>query len=1136
MPGGRWVPIGVNAVLEPGDWLRTGPTGRVTLVWSDTSVARFGPLTELEIRPPHATGAERGLYLFKGLLSFFHRGTPGRIRVVTRGAAAGIKGTEFVVAVEEATGRTTISLIDGVVEFTNDLGSIELVSGQAAVASPTEKPQPAPGFIARNILQWCFYYPGVLDDRELPLTADERRALEPSLASYRAGDLLAALTNYPAARQAASEAERTYYAALLLSVGQVAQSEPVLVDLQRTGSSRIQQLAGALRQLITAVKGEATASTAQPELATGLLAASYYEQSRALGDETLNRALQLARAAATNSPDFGFAWARVAELEFSFGRTRQALGALERSLELSRRNAQALALKGFLLAAQNKPREAIASFDEAIAVDAALGNAWLGRGLCRIRRGDLDAGREDLLIAAALEPQRAALRSYLGKAYGESNDKDRALHELELAKGLDDKDPTPWLYSALVKAEHNRINEAIGDLERSQELNDNRSVYRSSLSLDQDRSVRSANLALLYDDAGLTDVALWEGSRAVTADYDNYSAHLFLANSYLLARDETSFKRFETSFASEFLLTKLLGPADGRILAQSAGQQEYSSLFERDKFGISSRTEYFSYGAWKQAAVQYGTYRNSSYAIEGNWLWDPGETHYRENEQRFYSATVKYQVTQRDGLLIDIRDVWQEFGDIRQRYNPNQAIRGLWATERQEPNILVGFDHQWSELHRTLFVAGRVNRSFDYTNKHSGVYLLTTASGDLDGFFATDLTQKYEIESTFDTLELQHLFAGTRTRTIAGIRFQASEDRVFSRQTLLNGNAENLESYFGTVPGTLITNQYVSDMDAAVRVSPYLYEHWHVVDSLWLIGGVSYDYQEIPVNIRFGPVGEDETTRQQVSPKAAFVWTPHKRWTLRGAYSQSLGGVDLDQNLRIEPVQLAGFIQAYKTVFPTSLVGPVSGAHFETYDLSLEHRGSHDTYTSISGQFLHSTADRTVGAYRRELLNASGPGVQLKEHLRFDELSLRASVRQLLGDYFSVGVEYDVAGAHLRRSHPTVPDVINFADLDTTSGVLHIVSINGLFRHPTGFFARGGAYWRAQNLLGGYPKGPRGIHSDDDFWQVDVSAGYRFPRRRAEITVGVLNITAQDYRLYPINLYPDLPRERTFYARLDFNF
>src|SRR5439155_12879004 len=147
-----------------------------------------------------------------------------------------------------------------------------------------------------------------------------------------------------------------------------------------------------------------------------------------------------------------------------------------------------------------------------LAVDSTLGNAWLGRGLCRIRRGDAMGGREDLLLAAALEPQRAGLRSYLGKAYANEGEYPQAAKELQLAKNLDPQDPTSWLYSALLNQQNNRINEAILDLEKSEELNDYRSVYRSQLLLDQDRAVRSVNLAAMYQDAGMFDVAAREAS------------------------------------------------------------------------------------------------------------------------------------------------------------------------------------------------------------------------------------------------------------------------------------------------------------------------------------------------------------------------------------------------------------------------------------------------------------------------------------------------------------------------------------------------------------------------------------------------------------------------------------------------
>jgi Flp pilus assembly protein TadD len=107
-----------------------------------------------------------------------------------------------------------------------------------------------------------------------------------------------------------------------------------------------------------------------------------------------------------------------------------------------------------------------------------------------------------LQVAATLEPQRALLRSYLGKAFSQTRDSERAEKELRLAQRLDPNDPTAWLYSALLAEQQNRINEAVRDLEKSQDLNNNRSVFRSQLLLDQDKAVRSANLARIYQDVG----------------------------------------------------------------------------------------------------------------------------------------------------------------------------------------------------------------------------------------------------------------------------------------------------------------------------------------------------------------------------------------------------------------------------------------------------------------------------------------------------------------------------------------------------------------------------------------------------------------------------------------------------------
>ncbi|MGH7942695.1 MAG: FecR domain-containing protein, partial [Limisphaerales bacterium] len=562
----QWVPAKDGQILHPSDQLRTGPNSRAALLWSDQSVVPVSASTEIEILSPQSQQQQCGLHLVRGIISFFHRGKPGQIRIITQGAMAGVEGTEFVLAVNSAQ-RTTLSVIDGRVKLANSSGSLLVTNGQQAFVDLEKAPVRAAGFIANNLLQWCFYYPAVLDLNDLPLTDQEARELAPSLAAYRQGDLQAALAQLPATSQSSSDAVGIYDAAVLLSVGNVQRAQHVL-DSLKGSEKHIQRLAAALRELIGAVKHEPAPSPFAARTASEFLAQSYYYQSQANPKSSLAMALASAKKATDLDPQFGFAWERVAELQFSFGRADRALTALDKSLELAPRNAEALALKGFLLAAQNRSALAIVWFDRALSVDSSLGNAWLGRGLCRIRMRDFAGGREDLLVAAAIEPQRAVLRSYLGKAYAKGWQFHRASQEFQRAKQLDPDDPTAWLYSALMNQERNRINDAIRDLEKSQELNDNRSVYRSRMLLDQDAAVRSASLATMYEDDGMFDVSVNEASRAVNYDYANYSAHLFLADSYQQLSDPNEINlRYETPAESEYLVANLLSPAAAGTLS-----------------------------------------------------------------------------------------------------------------------------------------------------------------------------------------------------------------------------------------------------------------------------------------------------------------------------------------------------------------------------------------------------------------------------------------------------------------------------------------------------------------------------------------------------------------------------------------
>ncbi len=405
----NWVSAKTGQTLEVGYQLRTGAKSRALLRLSNSSVLRVGELMQYEIQAPRTADSKPVLDLKAGSAYFFSRDKPQEIQLRTPVVSGAIRGTEFNVTVR-AGGRTTLSVIDGEVELANAQGSVVLTSREEAVVEADRPPIKTAALHAINVIQWSLYYPAILDPAELNLSEAELETLKDSLTAYRSGDLLGALEKYPAEHPPASAAGHVYYGGLLLAVGLVEQSETQLAAVTGT-TDPVARLADAVRQLVAAVKFENWERHNPQELASEWLAESYYQQSRG----QLAKALAAARQAVERSPMFGFAWERLAQLEFSFGQTADAVKALDKGLKLAPRNAQAVALHGFLLSAQNRIDTAIELFNEAIALDGALGNAWLGRGLCRIRRGQLEAGREDLQVAAALEPDRALPAQLSGK-------------------------------------------------------------------------------------------------------------------------------------------------------------------------------------------------------------------------------------------------------------------------------------------------------------------------------------------------------------------------------------------------------------------------------------------------------------------------------------------------------------------------------------------------------------------------------------------------------------------------------------------------------------------------------------------------------------------------------------------------
>ena len=1110
-----WYPARTNDALRSGDRFRTKSDSRATLRLSDRSQIRVGEQSEFQILPTTESGALQKLW--RGVIYFFHRDKPGQYRFDSPGASAAVRGTEFVMEVDE-TGATIVTVLDGEVALSNSVAEVDLRTGQQGVAKAGIKPTGTamlPAQLAESV-QWVLYYPGVLHLPELKLSDQETTTLGDSLAAWRKGDLLAALEQYPANRAPQSDAERIYRAGLLLAVGQ-AQEARALLDA--VGNSAQRHSAEALVRMIAAVQGQEVPPGAMPASATALLAESYIQQCHS----DLRAALASAREAVRRAPDFAFGWGRVADLEFSFGRIGYAEEALGRSLALAPRNAQALALQGFLVAARYRTSEAITWFDRAIAVDGAYGNAWLGRGLCQIRQGRVAAGLGDLQTAATLEPQRAVLRSYLGKGYEQAHKSALAANELALAIRMDPKDPTPWLYRALLERGRNRINPAVTDLERSLELNDNRGLYRSRLMLDQDRAVRSSSLAGVYQGAGLVDASVREAARAVSDDYANASAHLFLAESFDALRDPTRFNlRNETVWFNERLLASLLGPAGSVPLSQQLSQQEYSRLFERDRLGLASATEYRSDGQWRQQASQFGTLDKFSYALDLDFQHNNGVRPNNELDRIEWYSTVKFQLTPDDSLLVLAKYQDYHSGDNFQYYDPAQASRYFTYDEKQAPLIVGGWHHRWAPGVHTLLLGGRLQNDQSFSDQAAPRLILFRNTNTLAvtsvGSELFDIEQQSEAEIYI--AELKQIFQTERHTLLLGGRAQSG---WFDTHSLITNPRDGANFYSMPAASTRAHDDFI-------RGSVYGYYTVELPTRLRLTGGLAYDAMRLPSNFRSPPVSDGEESRHQLSPKAALVWNPVTPVTLRGIYAKSLGGVSLDESFRLEPTQLAGFPQSFRNIISESLVGSVAGPEYETAGVGLDFKLPARIYAGVQAERLTSRVEQNIGEFDFYFPKPPLVPGSTRQHLDYVERGFSAYVAKLFGSEWSAVAQYRYTWSELEQSLPEIP-----AGLPGSSQVdraeLHNVNLFLHYNHASGFFARAETqiFWQ-------HNAAASASLVDDSFYQVNLWAGFRFPRQHGEISIGVLNLNAADYRLNPLTPYSELPRERVFAARLLFNF
>lgn len=456
----KFVALSTNGVLYVGDVVGTGPGSKAKLLFNDGSQFSLNANSAVEITPPVKT---KGRQSFVRALSgqIWARLRPGSA-VQAPSATLGVAGTVISLSIAEDK-TTTLTVIDGEVDFYNDFGATVVSTSQQSTARPDAAPTtPITVPNAGLIVEWALdldqaviprekFFSGTLDTRATLTSKVAQRAREATAqpdnaasqvnygeALFEAGDFAKALEAWQRADQItprqAPTLTRLGYAYLELNAFDSAQRSfeaalqgdatylPALI-----GNAQLQlalnrpQTAQVAAERALAANGK----SAEANIALGL--ALLRQPSK------LNESKAAFMAALQGEPAAyhyqAHAW--LALLAVAQSDSKLAIAEGQKATQLAPNSALAhgnLALAYFYggqaLQAEREARLAAALNPQSPAARVALGQALLARG-------DVDEAQRMAAQAVALDPQLAPAHYLLGIAAAQRRDYRHAVSDLK---------------------------------------------------------------------------------------------------------------------------------------------------------------------------------------------------------------------------------------------------------------------------------------------------------------------------------------------------------------------------------------------------------------------------------------------------------------------------------------------------------------------------------------------------------------------------------------------------------------------------------------------------------------------------------------------------------------------------------
>lgn len=1100
--GNGWLGAAKGQELSSNQVVRTSVDGRCALLFKTGYLMRLNPNSTLALQ-----GTDRSLSLQGGKAYFFSRETREFPTLETPVFAAGIRGTEFGIEVTDTS--TKLVLLDGAVRCFNQFGETVLRPGELCQATLGHAPAKSIVVNPLDAVQWALRYPS---PDELVISSKLRKS------------------------------------ALLLSRGEVKDAQANIDWLIRNKETEGE--ARALKALILLVKNRRSEARAilgpqneqnNPSV-TLLLVRSFLAQA----DKDLDLALKLMEHAIRISPNSPYLLSRKSELLMGFGDVEEAYLLAKQAVDLPGAGAYSLSVHGFAALMLLQTDQAKRIFNQAIELDSGGGVAYLGYGLALAREGDLGGAVTAFKKATLLEPSVSLYRSYLGKAFFESENEQLSLREYDRAIALDSRDPTPHLYRAFSNLSLNKPIAALGDIETSIELNNNRGVYRSGLLLDQDLGVKASSLAQVFERLGFHDAARLEAIKSIGRDYSNPAPHLLLS-------DSNRGGGLNQAALSESLVGRLLLPVNyNSILPSSSGDlsfNEFTALFDRPVFRTEIETAYVSeIDRFSAAASNIYSDGVWGYGIRLSEDLEDGKDDDDLDRSRSLTTSIQRQLGFNSNLILDstLTAREEELSDSDAGSEVDSGQVGLGFHYRFGPGshliTQLRYDDTDEDQNSYLFNPNRIINVLPNEDAIPIAEKQVVAIGDTTAEYSGT---RFDVQYIFDSNLVSFVVGGGVLDADVSRTENSVVNSQLNMQDQIGGSGPKMGMApppgNGKPPGggkppkgndkpkpggskpsnkkppapkatpaptpvpppeiNLIGSELASSSDSPERSQrAFLYTSWHVAE--WMDLDLGGALQRITLNDsgQSPPYIDGSHEESEFLPKVGLLITPTANTTIRTAYFETLGVAGFTDITKIEPTVVGGFNQTFDS-FP--------GALAEGWGIGLDHKFPKSAY--FGSEFQHREFDeQNPSIVTNGILQPDGTISITRLDTNFldrttEEDRVRSYWYQVISDELASTVE------HIWSSRDTLFTAQKRnEEFSTTLADSSIeeqqVRFNLRAFHPSGWYGFTRASWNMQDL-GGISEDLDGKH---DYWLFDVGIGYQLAHRQGALQFDVSNLFGEE--------------------------